>query len=426
MNILLIIKDNAGRVLAETILSSGVSTIGRDPACTISVPHRSLSRHHAQITVLDNFVRIVDLGSRNGLHFGGERHQQIEFQENRRIDVGALSLEFQFMDQEFEGVEPEQTSPGARAAVEADFDVRTQVGQAAKSTHESAFLARETFVGASPLAPRPSSPRLNETPVAHRPPPGIPSSSVAQALATPQPVAKTSSPELALGLNVVVQASSPSAQVVTIPQPPSAPVDSPYFSAPVPPAQAVAPLPPLAPPPARTQAGTVTSYTVTSTRPGRENAESSFVSEITSNRPRWDLRSRPTQLIAVGVIMIITFLGLRWGTSNSTSPTPPTTQSVSGSEADHPTTPEPSGQASLTSIATPEVEHPLSEKQQRPPTASETRQPPSQKAPLNAMTSVAGSARPGTESATSGDASYRYGTANEYLRHVQDFINRPR
>jgi hypothetical protein len=39
---------------------------------------------------------------------------------------------------------------------------------------------------------------------------------------------------------------------------------------------------------------------------------------------------------------------------------------------------------------------------------------------------AAQSSRPAPEGTPQADGSYRYGTANEYLRHVQDFVNRPR
>ncbi|HRK07227.1 MAG TPA: FHA domain-containing protein [Pseudobdellovibrionaceae bacterium] len=414
MNVLLIIKDNAGRVLAETILSSGVSTIGRDAACTISVPHRSLSRHHAQITVNDNFVRVVDLGSRNGLYFGGERHQQIEFQENRRIDVGALNLEFQFMDQDHADVEPEQTSPGAQPSPEAEVDVRTQVGQAAKSTHESAFLARETFVGASPLAPR------SPTPARTVPTPQSPSPMPAAA----QPIARPSAPgaiqnpqreredDLAFDLNAVGPNVAPSAPTAASVQPPPAPVDSPYFAAPVPPTQAVAPLPPLAPPPARPSAGTVTSYTV---------SKSGF--EATEEAPakaKFDLHSRSTQVMAVAIIVVITFIGLRWGTSGSKSQEPSAQSSTSS-----PVSPNTTEQLDQASVNPPVgTDSPSVGNQDRPRSETETRPAPSVNrdvAPQSAQNS-----RPSPEGPPQADGSYRYGTANEYLRHVQDFVNRPR
>lgn len=419
MNVLLIIKDNAGRVLAETILSSGVSTIGRDAACTISVPHRSLSRHHAQITVNDNFVRVVDLGSRNGLYFGGERHQQIEFQENRRLDVGALNLEFQFMDQDHADVEPEQTSPGAQPPPEAEVDVRTQVGQAAKSTHESAFLARETFVGASPLAPRTAPPSRPTAPTQSSHP--ISASAPPMARPTAQPATPISNPrsqnddEFALDLNAVGQSVAPSAQAAATVQPPPAPVDSPYFAAPVPPTQAVAPLPPLAPPPARPSAGTVTSYTVS--KSGYETSDEAPA------KAKLDLHSRSTQVIAVAIIVVITFIGLRWGTSGSKPPVPGTQSSTSTPTASGTT--DQLDQASLIPVTSTGSDSPTVGSQDRLRPDAETR-PNNSPTSRDVTPSSAQNSRPASEGPPQSDGSYRYGTANEYLRHVQDFVNRPR
>ena len=54
------------------VLSSGVNSIGREPASTVCINDASVSRGHARITITDGDVIIEDLQSKNGTQVMGE------------------------------------------------------------------------------------------------------------------------------------------------------------------------------------------------------------------------------------------------------------------------------------------------------------------------------------------------------------------
>ena len=54
------------------VLSPGVNTIGREPACAVCINDASVSRGHARITIKDGEVMLEDLKSKNGTQVMGE------------------------------------------------------------------------------------------------------------------------------------------------------------------------------------------------------------------------------------------------------------------------------------------------------------------------------------------------------------------
>jgi len=54
------------------VLSTGVNTVGRDPASTVCVNDASVSRNHARITIDGDHATLEDLGSKNGTQVMGE------------------------------------------------------------------------------------------------------------------------------------------------------------------------------------------------------------------------------------------------------------------------------------------------------------------------------------------------------------------
>jgi DNA-binding winged helix-turn-helix (wHTH) protein len=56
----------------EFTLIDGENIIGRDPAAQVCVPSRSVSRHHAAITIDGDDAMIKDLGSKNGTLIDGK------------------------------------------------------------------------------------------------------------------------------------------------------------------------------------------------------------------------------------------------------------------------------------------------------------------------------------------------------------------
>ena len=77
----------------EVPLVRAVYTIGRDPACEISIDDESLSRRHAQVMVDGNKVAIKDMGSRNGTWIDAARITETTAMTNlTEVRLGVVQL----------------------------------------------------------------------------------------------------------------------------------------------------------------------------------------------------------------------------------------------------------------------------------------------------------------------------------------------
>jgi FHA domain len=91
--------EGVGRVFA---LSNPLTTIGRDPAGDIVLPHATVSWHHATIAAEGDRILVKDLGSRNGTFVGVERITRRELAAGDLIAIGdrvALKLAFAWPDE---------------------------------------------------------------------------------------------------------------------------------------------------------------------------------------------------------------------------------------------------------------------------------------------------------------------------------------
>jgi pSer/pThr/pTyr-binding forkhead associated (FHA) protein len=68
----LVVRDAAGAERAVAVGAAPI-TIGRDPACTIPLASRYVSRRHARIEARGGALLFVDLGSHNGSRVNGRR-----------------------------------------------------------------------------------------------------------------------------------------------------------------------------------------------------------------------------------------------------------------------------------------------------------------------------------------------------------------
>ena len=75
VNLVMFREDGDKRLVP---LAVGVNTIGRKDDCTVRIPLAVVSRHHAEILVDDNGVRLRDLGASNGTYLNNRRLQQEE------------------------------------------------------------------------------------------------------------------------------------------------------------------------------------------------------------------------------------------------------------------------------------------------------------------------------------------------------------
>jgi len=82
-------------LLQELDLIGPVVTLGRSSECQISLEDPLVSRVHAQLTVTDSYVRVRDLGSRNGVRVNGALIAgEADLQHNDRLRLGSLDLVF--------------------------------------------------------------------------------------------------------------------------------------------------------------------------------------------------------------------------------------------------------------------------------------------------------------------------------------------
>lgn len=98
-------------------------TIGRDDACTIVLRDPKVSRRHARLTVIDEFVCLEDLGSANGVRVNNQRGFRFVLHNGDAVGIGDTTLKVV-------GV-PERVAPAARPApvpaVRVDDSTRTVV-----------------------------------------------------------------------------------------------------------------------------------------------------------------------------------------------------------------------------------------------------------------------------------------------------------
>lgn len=82
-----------GEGTGGTVVLSGISVIGRDPACAVVIGHRAVSREHAVIRPEEGFGFVIeDLDSRSGTFVNGVRTRKAVLQEGDTIKVGSTVL----------------------------------------------------------------------------------------------------------------------------------------------------------------------------------------------------------------------------------------------------------------------------------------------------------------------------------------------
>jgi len=76
-------------------LSKEEVTLGRDPGSDIFLDDVTVSRHHAKITVDEDTVGIVDVGSLNGTYVNQERIEEARtLSSNDELQIGKYQLVF--------------------------------------------------------------------------------------------------------------------------------------------------------------------------------------------------------------------------------------------------------------------------------------------------------------------------------------------
>ncbi len=79
----------------EISLAEGETILGRDPGAGIFLDHKSVSRHHARITIAEGTATIEDLESKNGTFVRGERATAPSpLADGDEVRVGSIELTF--------------------------------------------------------------------------------------------------------------------------------------------------------------------------------------------------------------------------------------------------------------------------------------------------------------------------------------------
>jgi DNA-binding CsgD family transcriptional regulator len=93
MNISSLVLRHSGRLSSAAIkLREGVQSLGRAPACDIVISHRSVSRLHAQLSVIGTTAIVHDLNSRNGTYVNEERIKSAPLPEGAHLRFGSVAL----------------------------------------------------------------------------------------------------------------------------------------------------------------------------------------------------------------------------------------------------------------------------------------------------------------------------------------------
>ena len=81
--------------LQEIDLRAGVTTLGRSEECEVTIEDPLVSRRHAQIAVDGDEVRVIDLGSRNGVRLNGHPVEgSALLADGDRVRIGTQDLVF--------------------------------------------------------------------------------------------------------------------------------------------------------------------------------------------------------------------------------------------------------------------------------------------------------------------------------------------
>lgn len=71
--------------------------VGREPGCSVIIPDRQVSRHHARFSVTPEGVLLEDLGSKNGTHLNGVAIHQPRLLEDGDVIQVAVVQSFVFV-----------------------------------------------------------------------------------------------------------------------------------------------------------------------------------------------------------------------------------------------------------------------------------------------------------------------------------------
>ncbi len=111
----------------------GPTTIGRAPENTITLPDPMTSRNHARLVTADGKWVVEDLGSANGIIFGGQRVERVVLRSGDVFEIGEVS--FRYIEKEISG-KSKQLFETVQILATADDDLNFQIGEEKKKETE--------------------------------------------------------------------------------------------------------------------------------------------------------------------------------------------------------------------------------------------------------------------------------------------------
>jgi hypothetical protein len=103
-------------LLQELDLIGPVVTLGRSSECQITLEDPLVSRVHAELTVTDTYVRVRDLGSRNGVRVNGELISgEADLEHEDRLRLGSQDLVFLALEHGAQGAARAPRATGSMA-----------------------------------------------------------------------------------------------------------------------------------------------------------------------------------------------------------------------------------------------------------------------------------------------------------------------
>lgn len=113
----------------------GPTTIGRAADNTITLPDPMTSRNHARLVIADGKWVVEDLGSANGIIFGGQRVERVALRSGDIFEIGGVS--FRYVEKEISGKSKqlfETVQILATAGDDLDFHVAEEKNEAAEQS----------------------------------------------------------------------------------------------------------------------------------------------------------------------------------------------------------------------------------------------------------------------------------------------------
>lgn len=86
---------HAGKTEARLLVPGAPLIVGRAPPSGLCIEDRTLSREHARFLLLDNRIRVEDLGSKNGTFLTGRRIERAELTIGDEVVLGGVAVRVQ-------------------------------------------------------------------------------------------------------------------------------------------------------------------------------------------------------------------------------------------------------------------------------------------------------------------------------------------